>query len=231
MRVPTLEEQNAEIRAECQRLADFLVAKNTAYGGQALAPIAIVSKGDPLDIIFARMDDKLSRILRGQAAGEDPWQDLRGYITLWQVVNALKKKGFYSKEDPKPTDNSAMPMPISMRYEQPAGPQPGTKEFFDIVDEDNPNGPFDGGTPEQAGNMVIGEADDPLDLPVQDLNAIASQTVVSIAPKVPETFEEVTRPENGTNVAGETDPWSALMRPTRRRNSGGASITPEGPRV
>lgn len=231
MRVPTLEEQNAEIRAECQRLADFLVAKNTAYGGQALAPIAIVSKGDPLDIIFARMDDKLSRILRGQAAGEDPWQDLRGYITLWQVVISLKKKGFYTKEDPQPTNNSGMPMPISMRFEATADPIPApapplSKELFDNIDDVSG---VAGDEVQGGGNLVLGEQDDPLDLPVQDLNAIVNQTVVSIAPEVPPQFDELNRPDQGVTIDGAPDMWDALMRPIRKRNANPTAKEPTKP--
>lgn len=96
MNYPSLEEQNKAIREECQALADFMVAKNTAYGGQALAPLKLLSKGNPLDIIFARIEDKLSRITRGHNAGEDPWTDLRGYITLWKVYDRLKERGYYN---------------------------------------------------------------------------------------------------------------------------------------
>lgn len=218
MKVPNLQEQNAEIRLECQRLADFLCAKNTAYGGQALAPIAIVSKGDPLDIIFARMDDKLSRILRGQAAGEDPWQDLRGYITLWQVVIALKKKGFYDQSTPPVGNTSAMPMPIADRY---AGGEASTEMTFDDFDADHGDG-----TPETV-HMTVHESDDPTDMSVPDLNAIANQTVASLQPKVPETFQEVANPEKGSTVGGEDDPWAALQRPTRKKNGGTTSLSPD----
>jgi hypothetical protein len=207
LKVPTLAEQNEEIRQECQRLADFLCAKNTAYGGQALAPIAIASKGDPLDIIFARIDDKLSRIIRGEAAGEDPWCDLRGYITLWQVVLAFKKKGFYTVEEPI-ANNSNLPMPINMRY----------------LDEDN--FPLqDGGTAENP-TTLIHESDDPTDLSVGDLDAIASQVVTSLQPNVPEVFEEKNKSDAGQVVSHEEDPWKALQRPLRRRGSPPAPLSP-----
>lgn len=224
MKVPTLEEQNLEIRAECQRLADFLVAKNTAYGGQALAPIAIVSKGDPLDIIFARMDDKLSRILRGRNAGEDPWQDLRGYITLWQVVLSLKKRGFYAKvEEPVP-DNSAMPMPIGQRFAPAPVPDPIPNQSVEISFDDELH--FDGETPERPGTLELGEGDDPTSLPVTDIAAITSQTVSSLQPSVPEKFEEKSLSDVDETINSSEDPWIALQRPTRKRG-GTIPITPE----
>jgi hypothetical protein len=70
----------------CTELAEFLIAKNAAYGDSALKPMRVMSKADPAEQIRVRMDDKLSRLVKGQAAGEDPIKDLVGYWVLLQVL-------------------------------------------------------------------------------------------------------------------------------------------------
>ena len=70
----------------CHEVADMLLAKNEAYGDSAIAPVRIFSKADPLEQIRVRIDDKLSRIARGKAAGEDVELDLIGYLILMRVA-------------------------------------------------------------------------------------------------------------------------------------------------
>jgi len=195
MNKPTLEEQNAEIRAELAELADHMVSKNNAHGGAALAPMGVVTKGHPLDIIFARIDDCFSCILRGEVGSEDPWQDLRGYITLWQIAKRFEAKGFYQEGTGpvlKADDDSGMPMPIGARCED-------TEAWLD-----------EGATdmhPEQ----------DPIDLSVVDIASLANQEIKSVIPDVPdvEDVEEVSDPTAGQNPKAEVDPWDALGRPTK----------------
>ena len=74
-----------EILRECLELAQFLVEKNAAYGDSALAPLRAISKSDPAEQIRVRMDDKLSRLVRGHAAGEDALKDLVGYWILLKI--------------------------------------------------------------------------------------------------------------------------------------------------
>lgn len=84
-----LESPNAHaILKVCMDLADFLIAKNKAYGDSAVNPLRVISKADPAEQIRVRMDDKLSRLVRGQAAGEDALKDLVGYWVLLQVTEA-----------------------------------------------------------------------------------------------------------------------------------------------
>jgi hypothetical protein len=69
----------------------MLLAKNEAYGNSALDPLRIFSRAEPDELIRVRLDDKLSRIARGQAAGEDVEADLLGYLILlrvWRGLNA-----------------------------------------------------------------------------------------------------------------------------------------------
>jgi len=82
-----------EIRAECQRLANFLVAKNRAYGNSAAEPCRIFAKRiDPLAQIDCRIDDKLNRIMRGgEYPGDDTCTDLVGYLILRRIVDEKQK--------------------------------------------------------------------------------------------------------------------------------------------
>ena len=81
------------IRKECDSLRDMLLAKNKAYGNSAINPLRIFSKASPIEQINVRLDDKLSRLARGQAAGEDAEMDLIGYLVLKRVAIKLQKKG------------------------------------------------------------------------------------------------------------------------------------------
>jgi len=64
-----LQDSQALIREECREVERILLAKNAAYGNSALQPVRIFSKADPIEQIRVRIDDKLSRLARGQAAG------------------------------------------------------------------------------------------------------------------------------------------------------------------
>ena len=85
------------IQAECREVERILLAKNAAYGNSALQPVRIFSKADAIEQIRVRIDDKLSRIARGQAAGEDVTLDLIGYLVLLRVAEKRTKKGMQVK--------------------------------------------------------------------------------------------------------------------------------------
>lgn len=74
------------ITAECDAIKAMLLAKNTAYGNSALDPLRIFSKSDTIEQLNIRIDDKLSRLKRGKAAGEDTELDLIGYLILKRVA-------------------------------------------------------------------------------------------------------------------------------------------------
>jgi hypothetical protein len=76
----------------CDEIKDVLLTKNAAYGDSAINPIRIFSKADPLEQINVRLDDKLSRIARGSAAGEDTELDLVGYLILKRVAQIAQGK-------------------------------------------------------------------------------------------------------------------------------------------
>jgi len=74
---------------ECFRLAEMLIEKNIAYGDSALNPVRVFAKDiDTRAQILVRLDDKLSRLSRGSAAGEDVILDLLGYLILYRIAPA-----------------------------------------------------------------------------------------------------------------------------------------------
>ena len=78
-----LDEVLTELRA-------LLIAKNNAYGDSALSPVRVFSRADPVEQIRVRLDDKLSRLMRGQDAGEDTRLDFLGYLVLERI--ALRRR-------------------------------------------------------------------------------------------------------------------------------------------
>jgi len=80
------------IDVECQNLAEMLKAKNRAYGNNFADPVRIFSRLSPEEALLIRIDDKLSRIARGQDAGEDTILDLIGYLILLRVLRRAGDK-------------------------------------------------------------------------------------------------------------------------------------------
>lgn len=78
------------IAETCDELKAMLLAKNKAYGNAAIDPIRVFSKASPSEQIRVRMDDKLSRLSRGENAGEDPYWDLTGYLILDRVAKKIE---------------------------------------------------------------------------------------------------------------------------------------------
>jgi hypothetical protein len=77
------------VKHVCQQITKMLVSKNEAYGNSALDPIRCFSKSNPVEQIRVRIDDKLSRLLRGRMTDkneEDTVMDLIGYLVLLKVA-------------------------------------------------------------------------------------------------------------------------------------------------
>lgn len=81
------------IAKECDEIKEMLLAKNRAYGDSALQPLRIMSKASAQEQLLVRIDDKLSRVARGSAAGEDVIKDLIGYLVLLRVAQRLEEGG------------------------------------------------------------------------------------------------------------------------------------------
>ena len=67
----------------------MLIEKNKAYGDSVLNPIRVFSKADPLEQLKVRMDDKLSRLARGNELKDeslsDTIRDLTGYLVIYLI--------------------------------------------------------------------------------------------------------------------------------------------------
>jgi len=77
------------IDQECENIKQLLIAKNKAYGNSFQEPMNIFSKSTPEEQINIRLDDKLSRIKKGQdkdAVPEDTELDIIGYLILKRVL-------------------------------------------------------------------------------------------------------------------------------------------------
>jgi hypothetical protein len=76
----------------CDELKEFLINKNKAYGNSALSPLRILSKSDTEEQLNVRIDDKLSRLMRGTAYdGDNDIDDLVGYLILKKVYRKLNQ--------------------------------------------------------------------------------------------------------------------------------------------
>ena len=82
-------ETRDKIKQVMGSIEKLLLMKNKQYGDSALNPIGVFSKGDAEGLIRVRIDDKLSRLARGDASIEsdmDVIDDLIGYLVLLKVV-------------------------------------------------------------------------------------------------------------------------------------------------
>lgn len=86
-------------------LASWLVKKNEQYGNSALEPVRVFSDASQVEQILVRMDDKLSRLARGNASMEsdrDVERDLLGYyllLTVYRMRKALPPQFFYVENE------------------------------------------------------------------------------------------------------------------------------------
>ena len=94
-----------KIKSVGQEVIDLLIEKNKSYGDSALEPANIFAKGNAVENLCARIDDKLMRIktqgFRGY--GEDNIKDLIGYLILLKIAideenekNNLINEEFYT---------------------------------------------------------------------------------------------------------------------------------------
>ena len=86
-----IERVHVAIRAECDEICELLLVKSAAYGDSIFNPVRIFSKSEPEEALRVRIDDKLSRILKGLSAGEDVELDLIGYLILMRIARRIKE--------------------------------------------------------------------------------------------------------------------------------------------
>lgn len=71
----------------CHSIAQMLINKNIAYGDSALDPVRIFSKSDAVEQLRVRIDDKLSRLMKGtDYIGDNDIDDLIGYLVLLKIA-------------------------------------------------------------------------------------------------------------------------------------------------
>lgn len=76
----------------------LLLQRNAAYGDSALSPVRIYSKASSKEQLLVRIDDKISRIVRGQNAGEDVAGDLMGYFVLLTIAEIREEEAADAKK-------------------------------------------------------------------------------------------------------------------------------------
>jgi hypothetical protein len=82
-----------EIYESCHEIAHMLIKKNIAYGNSALEPVRVFSRADAREQLHVRIDDKLSRIMRGtEYVGDNDIDDLIGYLVLLKIAKAKELK-------------------------------------------------------------------------------------------------------------------------------------------
>ncbi len=89
MSIETRNETEKAILDVCKKDAEFVIGKNRAYGNSALDPVRIFSSASTIEQLNVRIDDKLSRIMRGTETNripEDVRKDLRGYFILLEIA-------------------------------------------------------------------------------------------------------------------------------------------------
>lgn len=66
-----------------ESIKNKLVEKNESYGNSAIEPVRIFSNASPEEQINVRIDDKLSRMIKGhEFVGDNDADDLRDYLVL-----------------------------------------------------------------------------------------------------------------------------------------------------
>jgi len=76
----------------CDKIKEFLLSKNKSYGDSVMDPLRIFATSEPDEQIRVRIDDKLSRIKRGDLLALttesylDTVEDLIGYLILLLVM-------------------------------------------------------------------------------------------------------------------------------------------------
>lgn len=75
-----------EILMEGISLITMLLEKNERYGDSALNPVRVFSDASTTEQLRVRIDDKISRLSRGSAGGEDVVKDLIGYLILLRIA-------------------------------------------------------------------------------------------------------------------------------------------------
>jgi hypothetical protein len=89
------EDVRLKLAEVCDSIKAQLLEKNQRYGNSALNPVRIMSRASADEQLRVRIDDKLSRLVRGSAEiveDEDVVRDLIGYLVLLLVCRETTAK-------------------------------------------------------------------------------------------------------------------------------------------
>ena len=76
-----------ELSKVMSELKTLLLRKNTQYGDSIFNPVRVFSKGDPMEQIRVRIDDKISRMNSSPHDYlDDTVTDLIGYLIMYQMA-------------------------------------------------------------------------------------------------------------------------------------------------
>lgn len=75
-----------------KKARNMLIEKNAAYGNSALDPVRVFSQASLKEQLLVRLDDKVSRLARGSAAGEDVVNDMLGYLILVEIAEKRERE-------------------------------------------------------------------------------------------------------------------------------------------
>lgn len=84
-----------EIKAVFDEVKDLVLSKNEQYGDSVLEPVRIFSKSPINEQIMVRLDDKLSRLARGNdsiESDEDIFKDIMGYCAFALIALRRRKE-------------------------------------------------------------------------------------------------------------------------------------------
>ena len=99
-----MEQTQNLIRVVCDQIKRILLKKNECYGDSAVSPLRIFSTANAEEAINVRLDDKLSRLMKGREyQTEDTELDLIGYLILKRVIRRIKNGEHTDDADPPET--------------------------------------------------------------------------------------------------------------------------------
>lgn len=88
MRIVSPDEFRERLDLTLMQIREKILEKNVAYGNSLTNPVRIFSKAPLDEAIRVRIDDKLSRLARGDEAafGEIPTDDVIGYLVVLKMM-------------------------------------------------------------------------------------------------------------------------------------------------
>ena len=95
----SLTESQMKIVEICDSMKDLLLYKNQKYGDSALNPNNIFYKGNSINSIKIRLDDKIGRIKNCEETRINDVADVIGYCTLLLVSIGVTKEDFEKLKD------------------------------------------------------------------------------------------------------------------------------------